>query len=348
MQVVSAPDSIGPALVRTRSLLFRPFRLGSFLKLCAVAVFTESNFGSFNFHSSAGHHSQHLLAGSSYPGFAPILAAVLLAVLLVVLALVLVILYLVTRLRFALFECLIRQSRLLRPGWHRYREQAWRFFLLSLVVGLAFFAVVVAAALPFIVAFMHLARELHAPGPFPWEDFLAVVLPLIPVVLAVFLVAVAIDMILRDFMLPHMALENASAGQAWAAVRARIATAKGAFLAYAVLRVLLPMIAVVAIVIVLIIPFILVFGVFGVMMHEVSIALAGASASALLVRTFIEGVFYLFLFALFLLVVICFGGPLAIAVRNFALVFYGGRYQVLGDILYPPPPPAPAAAPVPV
>jgi hypothetical protein len=68
----------------------------------------------------------------------------------------------------------------------------------------------------------------------------------------------------------------------------------------------------------------------------------------LLVRTFIEGVFYLFLFALFLLVVICFGGPLAIAVRNFALVFYGGRYQVLGDILYPPPPPAPAAAPVPV
>jgi len=26
-------------------------------------------------------------------------------------------------------------------------------------------------------------------------------------------------------------------------------------------------------------------------------------------------------------------------VREYALIFYGGRYRVLGDILYPPPPP---------
>jgi hypothetical protein len=64
------------------------------------------------------------------------------------------------------------------------------------------------------------------------------------------------------------------------------------------------------------------------------------------VRIFIEAVLGLIFFALALFLTICLGGPLSIAVRNYALVFYGGRYQVLGNILYPPPP-APTPAPVP-
>jgi len=38
---------------------------------------------------------------------------------------------------------------------------------------------------------------------------------------------------------------------------------------------------------------------------------------------------------------ICLGGPLSTGVREYALIFYGGRYQVLGDALYPPPPQPP-------
>ena len=40
------------------------------------------------------------------------------------------------------------------------------------------------------------------------------------------------------------------------------------------------------------------------------------------------------------------GGPLSIAIRNYALLFYGGRYRELGDILEPPQA-APAAPPLP-
>jgi hypothetical protein len=345
MQVVSAPDAIGPALVRTRDLLFRPFRLGTFLKLCAVAVFTEGSSGNYNFNFPIHHRNEHLLAGSSFPALSPVLVFVLLAVLVVVVTLALVIVYLATRLRFALFECLIRQNRLLRPGWHGYRAQAWRFLLLSLAVAVVFVAVLVAVAIPFIFGFVRLARELHAGGPFPLNDFLAVVLPLIPVLLVFFLLGVAVDMILRDFMLPHMALENATAGEAWAAVRVRILEAKGAFLLYAVLRVVLPLVAGIAMVVVLLIPFILVFVGFGAMMAAVSAALGGATGSAMLVRVFIEGVLGLLFFTLIVFAVIGFGGPLAIAVRNYALVFYGGRYQALGDILYPPAPAAPAPVP---
>jgi hypothetical protein len=44
-----------------------------------------------------------------------------------------------------------------------------------------------------------------------------------------------------------------------------------------------------------------------------------------------------------LLASICLGGPLSTGVREYALLFYAGRYKLLGDILYPPPPPPPPA-----
>jgi len=40
-------------------------------------------------------------------------------------------------------------------------------------------------------------------------------------------------------------------------------------------------------------------------------------------------------------------GPVSTAVRQYALMFYGGRYQLLGDILFPPPPPIPPPTPIP-
>ena len=39
------------------------------------------------------------------------------------------------------------------------------------------------------------------------------------------------------------------------------------------------------------------------------------------------------------------GGPVATAIRSYALVFYGSRYQLLGDLLYPQAPPQPSAGP---
>jgi hypothetical protein len=46
-----------------------------------------------------------------------------------------------------------------------------------------------------------------------------------------------------------------------------------------------------------------------------------------------------------MLVGIAVGGPVSTAMREYALVFYGGRYQRLGEILYPPPPDAGLPAP---
>ncbi len=48
MQGLSAADAITPAIYRTRNYLFRPFELGTYLKLCLVAVITEGLGGNFN------------------------------------------------------------------------------------------------------------------------------------------------------------------------------------------------------------------------------------------------------------------------------------------------------------
>ena len=64
MIVFSATEALSPAIERTRASLFAPFRWGTFLKLCAVAVFTEGFGGNFNF--SGPSHSSH------HPGHSPI------------------------------------------------------------------------------------------------------------------------------------------------------------------------------------------------------------------------------------------------------------------------------------
>src|SRR6185437_1288154 len=80
----------------------------------------------------------------------------------------------------------------------------------------------------------------------PMGTILEMVLPLIPVVFLLVLIAVALDIVLRDFMLPHIALDNASAGEALEAVWKHISAEKGTFFLYAVLRILLPLVAMIA------------------------------------------------------------------------------------------------------
>lgn len=344
MLLVSATQALAPAIDRTRDLLFRPFQWGTFLKLCAVAVFTEGFSGNFNF--SRGSHAarSHVDPGAIPFHITPPMIAALVFIGIAVIVLAIVLFYLAVRLRFALFECLIHQDRRLAPGWHKYRFQALRFFLLSLAVGVVFLLIVTAILLPFFIGFLHLFRASQISGHFPLAAALALILPLIPIFLAIIVVGFAVDLILRDFMLPHMALENASAGQAWSAVRIRIVPEMRSFFLYAVLRLLLPLAALIALFIALALPGILIFGQLGVSMAAIHAALHDASLALTVIGSFFEVLLGLLIMALALFLAIAFGGPLCLSIRNYALVFYGARYQALGDILYPPPAPAPPPA----
>jgi len=337
MQFLTAPEAISPALNRTASLLFRPFRWGTFLKLCAVAVVTEG-LSNFQGRGGGGGHPMPGAAPQVMMSFPPGLIPMLIGFGVLFLVVIVLLCYLIVRLRFALFECLVRQSPYLRPGWHRYREQAWRFFLFSIVVGIAFLAVVVAGVAPFASGFIHLFRESRSMGHVDLGVLVGLLIQFLPVILGLVLLGVVLDIVMRDFMLPHFALENASAGEAWGAVWDRVLAEKGAFLLYMVLRVLLPMVAIVGIFILMIIPAVIIFGSLGVFIAILHASPAGATP----IGIFFEAITGLIMLALGLLLAICLGGPLSIAVRNYALVFYGARYQTLGDALYPPLPSAAA------
>jgi hypothetical protein len=333
MQLLSATEAISPAVTRTRNLLFRPFRWGTFLKLSLAALFTEGFSGGSNYSSPGNQRTAAIGRVPLHFNINPAMVAMVLVVIAVAMLIGIGIYYLVVRLRFALFHCVAYQIRKIGPGWRIYRAQAGRYFLLSIGVGFAFLVLLAGAAAPLVMGIVHFFQD-HRGEQLTLGEFFSVFLPLIPLLLLAILVSIAVNVVLRDFMLPHIALENATAGQAWAAVWMRMGAEMGQFLLYTVLRVVIPFAVMMALLVALVIPTV-VLVVIGVIVAGVVRAALGHAAMLLASVILIMILTVFFLFAL-----ICATGPVCLAIRSYALTFYGGRYQLLGNILFPPPPPA--------
>jgi hypothetical protein len=343
MRPISAADSVSLAIQRTRNFLFRPFRWGTYLKLGLVAIITEGLGSDLHTQNHVGQPSGQGPTINSPLTIPPEWIAAIVAVVLVMTVLSIVVLYLITRLRFAFFHCLIHNTKEIRPGWHLYRAQAARFFWLNMGVGFCYLLLVALLALPFVAGVWRLFREMQSGGqPDVWQ-MLPLVLPLIPVIFLLVLVGVALDVILRDWMLPHYALEDATAGEAWLEVWDRITAERRQFAVYALLRLILPAIAMAGLFMVLLIPGIMLAGAGVAIEYAIHSSFEDATGAAALVGVALEAFFGVIAFGFALLASICLGGPLSTGVREYALIFYGGRYQALGEILYPPlpaPPPA--------
>jgi len=339
MRPISAADSVSLAIHRTRDLLFRPFRWGTYLKLGLVAILTEGLGGNSGSSSHAGPSSGHGPMVYSPFDIPPQWIVAIIAAVLVIILLSIAIFYLITRLRFAFFGCLIHNTSEIGPGWRLYRAQATRFFWMNLGVAFCYLLLMALAALPFIAGFVRVFREIPPGGQPDVMQLLPLILPLIPIILLLVLVGVVIDVILRDCMMPHYALDDATAGEAWREAWARITAEPRQFLVYALLRLILPVIAMIGLFIVLLIPGLMLAGAGAAIGYAIHSAFADATGAAALVGILIQVFFGLVAFGLALLASICLGGPVSTAVREYALVFYGGRYQALGEILYPPPPP---------
>ena len=333
---ISAADSVSPAIQRTREFLFRPFQWGTYLKLGLVAIITEGIGNNFRSSEHGGHPAGNGPTGIPPFHLAPEWIAAIVAGALVVLVVSMVLFYLVTRLRFAFFHCLIHNTKQIRPGWQLYGAQAMRFFWLNVVVGLCFLLLAGLALLPFAAGFWRVFQETqHGSQPDVWS-VLTLVLPLIPIILLLLLAGVLADLILRDGMLPHFALDNATAGEAWAQVWARIKAEKRQFAVYALLRVILPVIAMIGLFFLLLLPGLGLAAALAAVEFGVHSMFADATGASALVGILLQVFFGVIAFGFALLASICIGGPVSTAIREYALIFYGGRYKALGDILYPP------------
>jgi hypothetical protein len=342
MRAISAADAVSPAIQRTREFLFKPFSWGTYLKLGLVAIVTEGLGSNLRSSSHRGQSPGHMPNFHSPFDMPLVWIAAIAAALLLALLLSMVVFYLVTRLRFAYFHCLIRNTKEIRPGWWLYREQATRFFWMNVAVGFCYLLVVVLISLPFARGFWRLIRENQQGGQFDFGLLLSLVLPLIPIIIVLVLAGIAIDVILRDCVLPHYALDDATASEAWAAVWARIKAEKRQFLVYALLRLILPTVATIGLFILLIIPGLVLAGSLAAVEFGLHSAFADATGASAVTGILLEVFFGVLAFGFTVLASICLGGPVSTAIREYALMFYGGRYRALGDILYPPIPQPPA------
>lgn len=336
MPFLSAADAISPAIYRTRQFLFAPpFRWSTFLKLCLVAAITEGLGSNLRSPENQRHNQVASSPGNPILHFSPEMIAAAIAMVILVILLVLLIGYLVTRLRFAYFHCLVNNVREIGPGWGLYRDQAKRFFLMNIAVGVCFLLIIAVLALPFMAGFWHFFQGIHAEGGPNWALLISLVLPLIPLILLIAICGLMVDIVLRDWMLPHYALENATAGEAWHAVWMRIKGEKRQFFVYSILRLIAPIVAAVVLFLILIIPSAVSLGAVGAAEYAIHSAFASSTGSATVAGIALE-VFVGFLaFAFAVLVGISLGGPLSTGLREYALLFYGGRYQALESALFP-------------
>jgi hypothetical protein len=335
MKLYSASEAVWPALRRTYDYLFCACGWETFLKLAALATLSEGFLVSFRFtipntfpfEIDRSALERLLLAR----GFLPVTLLALLAVLLVVLYCI----FLVTRLRFALVHSLIHQTRDLRAAWKLYDLEAERLFSATVLIGLAFFVLSLAALCLFALSAYAVVGTPTPDGKLDPGHFLFLFFPLMAIAFTLILAAWAAHVVTNDFILPHMAIEGLSVRKAWAAVRSHMVGGRETFLSYFILRLGIPLMAGLILGLLAWVVDLAVFGVLEISAAGFNVMLDGANDLRAAVLIGVRTLFVLLGAATGSVLAAVFGGPLGVFMRSYALFFYGGHYRALGNLLAP-------------
>jgi hypothetical protein len=340
----SAITAVDPAMQRAKAMLL-PFRFGTWLKMGFIGwlagEMVSFHFGFPSFPGGSPSSSQPAPRSSgpavqwpSHDGMVLIaVAAVLLA------AVVLVFAFLYSRFRFVIFDSVVNAQVAIGRGWHAYRSQGARYFGFWLLFCLISFAIIaVLVGLPLWHAFQ---RGVFDGGRETLPDILvlfgSVFLSLFFLGLALFVVG----SLAKDFLVPLMALDDLSIGQAISALARIIKADPGAFAGYLgmkfVLHIVVGILFVVAFLcglLILAIPA----AILGVLVVTSLKSASGAVAIGVGIAAVLCVV--AFIAAGSCLSFLC-TAPVAAFLASYALFFFGGHYPKLGALLWPPPPPIP-------
>jgi hypothetical protein len=339
MRPLSASECITPAIERTKSLLFRPFQVRPFLKLAAVAFFAEIGSG----FSGTGGHGQHL------PGVSPaaqaLIVAILVGIFFVTLIIGLIMFYVSSRLQLVTFHFVATRQTTIAPIWRRYSPLTWRWLGLKLLFFLAFTLLLIVMLGPVIFS---MVKRMPSDGATPTSAFFSHIALFVGVAFLAVIIIGAAYVLLRDFALPSLALEDLPITVALSRLRALIAAEPGEVAIYVLLRFLLGLVAAIGAeilialtLVVSLIPFAIIGGVLWFALRN-----AGPVGTAALIASAIVGSLVL----LFWMACVTIGivGTVFVFNQAYALYFLGGRYPLLGNILEPapfphftPPPPLP-------
>jgi hypothetical protein len=347
---ISAVDCVQPALQHTRDQLFRPFRFGQWSRLAFVGLLAAElhtsgcNFTGFNVPLQHPRGGGREFLATPFPHIDPARIAQFAGLIAAVIALAIVVglifIYLNSIFRFILFDSVLKKRCSISAGWARWQRPGRRYFLWQLVLMIAqglFLGVLI--GIPLALAAMmgwfkdvqqHIARTVLG-------VFLLIILFLVFA-----LVAAAVQLLAKDFLVPIMALEDLDFADAWSRLLALIRPEPGKYVIYLLLKIVLAIAAAIVFGLVSLIPILLlvapaVLAVFasykaGLTWNVTTVSLAIIFGSMLMVV----------LAYLIALVAV----PATVFFPAFSIYFFASRYPQLGALLYPSPPPVPVAPPV--
>jgi hypothetical protein len=335
----NAIDVIAPAWQHMKDLLF-PIRWSIWWRVAVIGFLTgemHSGGGSnFSVPQFPQQHQHKLLAD-----VAPYMVALIALAVVAGLVLVVVLMYVGSVFRFILFESVLTRRIAIGEGWRKWQRQGMRFFAFNLFLMLGAMAVIAVFAIPIILAIVrnkgHMPAGAHlalliAGGIFAVMFFVLLILAL-----------TLVYTLVKDFVVPQMALEDLSLGDAWRRLWAQMMTEKGSYAGYVGMKIVLSLgaalafgIAFFVIIIVLAIPAVIVGVVVAKVAHGAPLIIALAIALAIPLIVVLIGFFALL------------SSPVTIFFPAYSMHFYADRYPPLAALLYPQPPPPPAPEPPPI
>src|SRR5665213_655263 len=232
MRILSPLDAVSPAIARTKLVLFTPFRKGRTWKLCATGYLATASamflpvpliylFFLPLVYRHTGRGAAYLAAG----------AVVLLT------AIGLAIFYLCSRLQFVLFDIVLNRGEFVAPAWRKYGRQSWKWTGIKVLLGTVF---TLALGIPVAVYVIHhvipLLASVTPNQPPPMELFVALFGFEFGMLFGLGGLFLA-HWLLTDFVLPSLALEDTTLGEAFRRFFQLVRREPGPFSLYVLLKI---------------------------------------------------------------------------------------------------------------
>ena len=347
MNRLSATDAFAPAFAHVRAMLFRPFRLGMWLKIGLIGLLggaVVSGGGGPNFrapvmpnnmpHDDLPHNVDDILRAIRSIHLADYLH-IFVIVIAVIVVLALIFLYLFCRFRFILFDTVLTGKAEIARGWKKYESQANRYFGFWLV-----FKLVTWGAFLLIVGWP--LWRAYKSGLFSGDNslpmFFAIIASVALGVLAVAIAFAVVSTLAKDFIMPVLALDDLSVGDAWSAVWRVAASEPRAWAAYMGMKLLCAIAGSIALSIAFVIallPALVLIGIpVGILVALGVVAFKFIGAA---VGIIICGIAVLLAIAGFFCLLLILTAPISVFFTSYALYFFGGRYPKLAALLWPQP-----------
>jgi hypothetical protein len=355
MPRLSPVDAVGPSFARVGAMLFHPFRLRTWLKMGFIGwlagglVTASLNFNFSPQRFPAGQfpsdpwkdldrvfrNAVHSIHFAQFAGF----MALLMFVLVIGLIFSLIFTYLFSRFRFILFDAVVSGEVQVGRGWHSFRDPANRYFGFWLIYSLLSWAAAgLIVGLPVWRAYKSGVFEGDQPAWAFFELLASVALGL----LAFAAVSAIVTTLVKDFVMPLMALDNLSVGRAFSVLWQYMAAEPGAWAGYIGMKFIFALVTGIGLAIVGILAYLILLLLLAIPVGLlIMLGIFAMKASAGLGITIFILAGLLAIAACFCLA-LCLAAPVSIFFAAYAFYFFGGRYPRLGGLLWPQPaPPSP-------